>query len=347
MVGGRFAHKRGAGCEGILRCNPAGSRVAVSAAPLDLSVGWEKSQFMSETLLEQPDALRFLQSTGVALPFDGDPWGIIASGLRFSRGQVVELLEEAIGSGIVVGVWGEPNPAVDEVREALGEFAVEPAWRLDGGRIVRWKARRGDGSWLASVAAIGRSPGTGFQSLRFHKAGIPLLAGGKDPLRGSADRTYVVGQEQLHLPPLSYEEVVMADRLFAPLSLDPGLDFWGQVKGDGRYDGEQTRLLARRLVYNHVWRRFALRMDAARLGWEGCGLACWQVDELQVEEAGRALAMLQGAGDVVMRAPDEENPFNLSALVLARGAGEGLRAAEQISRQWGIGLGRWTGLEVH
>ncbi|MBI5155018.1 hypothetical protein HZA57_07255 [Candidatus Poribacteria bacterium] len=59
-----------------------------------------------------------------------------------------------------------------------------------------------------------------------------------------------------------------------------------------------------------------------------------------------ALASIRGTGDVCLREPSPDWPFNLCALFLGREPGSGCAAADQCARQWGRPLGRWTDLEI-
>lgn len=304
---------------------------------------------MIQALLEKPEILRALRSMAVAVPFERDPWGTVAQGLRMDRGALVEALSELQRTGVIHGVWGEPNPALEEAKESLVEFADDKSFQPAPGQVVRWRARKAGGGWLASVNAIGRSAGIGWEATRFAKAGLPLQGTGGTPdlLRPGADRTHLVNGERLHIPPLEYEEVQIADRLFIPITIDLASSFWSQVSAGIRYGEEETRLLARKLVYHQVWRRLAVRLNPAKLGWSGCGLACWKLAEEDLAEATAALAGIQSTGDVVSRRATTAWPYNLSAIVLARESGGGKSAAEKISAQWGRQLGCWLDLEIH
>lgn len=285
----------------------------------------------------------------VAVPFERDPWGTVAQGLRMDRDVLVAALIELQQAGVILGVWGEPNPALVEARETLVEFPDENSYQPAHGQVVRWRARKPHGGWLASITAIGRSAGTGWEATRFAKAGLPLQGTGAtaDLLRSGADRTHLVNGDRIHIPPLEYEEVQVADRVLNPIPIDPALSFWSQLSAGIPRGEEETRLLARKLVYHQVWRRLAVRLNPAKLGWSGCGLACWKLTDEELAEAATALAAIQSTGDVVVRRATAAWPYNLSAVLLARESGGGKSAAEKISAQWGKQLGCWLDLEIH
>jgi hypothetical protein len=138
----------------------------------------------------------------VAVPFERDPWGTVAQGLRMDRDVLVAALIELQQAGVILGVWGEPNPALVEARETLVEFPDENSYQPAHGQVVRWRARKPHGGWLASITAIGRSAGTGWEATRFAKAGLPLQGTGAtaDLLRSGADRTHLVNGDRIHIP---------------------------------------------------------------------------------------------------------------------------------------------------
>ena len=301
-------------------------------------------------LNSSPELLKFIRSTSVALPFDRDPWAVVAGGLRVERPLVLRYLRDLMAEGALLGVWGEPNPAIDEGQEVLMEFEEAPPDKAEGA-VVRWKARRREGGWLGSVMALVRSPGAGARARRFLKAGFALTFN-DDPgalLLPDEDRTRLLTGERFHLPPMSYEEAVFSDQLFAPVRFNPEEPLWEWIGRGSGFGEEEARLLARRLVYHQVWRRFALRYDLGRLGWKGCGLATWEFPEGEgvAQEAAKALAALRGTADVALREPREAGgPVRLMALWVGRGEGDGESAAREVARQWSRPLAGFEAVEV-
>jgi len=307
---------------------------------------------MMHALLEQPETQRLLKSVSVALPFDREPFAILAAGLRTTEDAVRGTLAALQEAGLIDGLWGEPNPGLAEAHEVLQACVTKDLNDdLAPGTVIRWQAVTGDGTTLRSVMALGAPPGPGFGSVRFAKCGFPLsfTEGEAHLLLPSSDRTYQVGSERVPFPPFAIQEAQVADRFLQPVRWDFSRPFWETFAAETGLSAEDGRLAARKAVLAHVWRRFAFRSGLLRHGWEGIGLARWDFRSSgEAQQAAEAISAIQVTGDVVVRsgASAGEGPFYLEAVFLARPAGAGERAARRIAVQWGLPLNEWRDLGV-
>ncbi len=298
-------------------------------------------------LLKQPETRRLLQSAQVALPLTEDPLGDLAAGLRMERAAAAEMLKALQREGAVAGVRGEPNPQLAEARVLQVEAAAESP---SGGHeeVIRWAGRAPDGRWWWSAMRLA-AKGTE-RPARFFKAGFLLsFEDGPERLLDAArERSLFVGEELVELPQLPGDAARLADALFQPLLFNPEVDLWEQLARKASIQAPGVRPALKHLLQTGVFRRFALALSPAALGWKGCGLASWEFAESEhamAAEAGRALAALRGTGDV-MYGHGANGPGRLQALFLAREPGAGGQAAGEIARQWGRPLAEWTPLDI-
>jgi DNA-binding Lrp family transcriptional regulator len=282
------------------------------------------------------DTSAFLRSVAVALPLTPDPWEALAMGFRVPRAEVVSRWEELAGSGVIRGIWCEPNPALRGWQSTLTSA------RPEAGEL-RWSARlRGSsGEALAAWAAPGEAPA----GTRLLKIGIPpVLAESVEELLGRSDDLTMRVEPMAPPPiPLGPSEAAVRTVLVEGLAVTAGTDLWIQIASAARVDPATASTAVRRLLMGRWIRRFAVRVGWERAGWNGIGLATWRLaDPVLALQAGEALAVLRGVGDVLVE-PDG----HLKALFVARGAGEGERAARAIAAQWpAASLEEFVPLEV-
>ncbi len=283
-----------------------------------------------------PRIPKLLKSTQAAFPLGRDPWDDLARGLFATREEVGAWVGDLQASGILLGLCAEANVQHPEVGETL-DFAnhgIEP---------LRWRAASDEGVLVSRWRL--REPGMpGWQAGKWFKIGILIDVGADpeqwDPLAASADRTML---------PESPTKWQAAEERFkaclTPLSrlhaLDVRKPFW-ETFGDG----ERMREALHQLLIQRLARRFSVRLNPMALGWKGCGLACWSLDAIDVQRAAGALAAVACTGDVAIRAPTTEWPYNLSAVILGHAPGSGKKIAAEISRRWGRDLGRWIDFEA-
>lgn len=292
------------------------------------------------------DAVRKLVRSGyTALPLERDPVGLLASAVGLDRDRCVQVLRELHDQGLLLGIRGEPNPALGSMHETLVCSAKDFPPVGESGAAIRWYGKTTDGSWCFSAMWARQPAEEGSRGHDFTKLGLPLHEG--PLLVPSADRTYLVRDEEGDLPMLADSESQLADRLFSPMLIDPEKDFWLQVGEGIELPSGAVREAVRKLLRERVWRRFSFRFDMAALGYNGCGLAFWDLEEENLSDAARALAALGGTGDVCVRQSCDPARGNLMGLFLGREAGEGENAAESVSRQWGRPLSGWIDLELH
>jgi hypothetical protein len=281
--------------------------------------------------LSDPRITKLLKSTQSAFPLGRDPWEDLARGLFATREEIGAWIAELQTSGILLGLCAEPNVQHPEIGESLdfAEHGIEPTrWAAacnEGVLVSRWRLRdRGMPGWQAE---------------KWFKIGIMVDVGTApdqwDPLAASGDRTMIpesppkwqMAEErfEVHLAPLSRLHTLDARRLF-----------WESLG-----DGDQARAALQQLLILRLARRFSVRLNPAALGWKGCGLACWSLDPTDAVRAAGALAAVVCTGDVAIRKPTTEWPYNLSAVIHGHAPGSGKKTAAEISHRWGRDLGRW------
>lgn len=278
--------------------------------------------------MEQPENLKLLRSIAVALPLSPDPVEALAAGFRVPKSAMVDRLKGLMADGIVLGVWGEPNPALQGGDSTIGAPGAT-------GR-VRWSGRLEGGEAIEAVVNMA----AGTNNANFLKAGTPpIIEQGVEALLGAdQDRTCLVEMFPTPWEPLNDVEERLVRALVRPLAFDPAEGLWEQVGAAAKAGAGESVMQIRRLVIRRYWRRIAMKVNLGRAGWNGCGLARWTMDPMTAREAGAALAALRCTGDVLVL---PESKGNLVALFMAMQADEGRRAAEAVSRQWGIAMERW------
>lgn len=289
-------------------------------------------------LREEPDCVRLLKSAQAALPMTAAFWDDLSRGLGIAPERLAHLLERLQGEGLVAGAWGEPNPASPDFRETL-HFGNAPPAQED---LVRWRSD--------AVTSILSRDNTGWPAQRWWKVGtLPdwNLGEPRQLLAASTDRTSLVPDEQPAAPsPPSAEERAVLRLLSKPLRLAPPQTPWDGLGEQAAITPEQARRAVASLILSRRWRRFALRLNLHTMGWRGCGLACWRIEDDQAPRAAQALARIRGTGDVTLRRPTADWPFNLIALLIAADDGAGEHAARLIGEQWGREPGRWLPLAL-
>ncbi len=292
-------------------------------------------------LLKQPETRRLLQSAQVALPLTEDPLGDLAAGLRMERRAMEEGLALLQREGAVTGFRGEPNPHLAGARETLVQSDAPPT--RSPGEIIRWTGQGSKDQWCRSAMRLQESPDGA--SSRFLKVGFLLSFedGPERLLDAGGERSLLTQGEPMEMPPLPGDAAKLVEALVHPVRFDPSADLWKQIAGAAEMERAGVRPAMRYLLQAGVIRRFALALSPAALDWQGCGLACWDFQEVGrhlLPDAGRALAGLRGTGDVVQRETE------LHALFLGREPGIGETAAREVARQWGRPLARWDSLQI-
>jgi DNA-binding Lrp family transcriptional regulator len=277
--------------------------------------------------VEQPENLKLLRSMAVALPLSPDPAEALAAGFRIPKSEMVSRLRGLREEGILLGVWGEPNPALADTDVRFGAPGAE-------GRF-RWRGLLDSGEHIEARLRM-----SGVNSAQFLKAGTPPITevGTEALLAGDQDRTCQIELFPMPRPMLTEAEERLAAALAEPLDFDPAVGLWEQVAASGQCSPAEVVQMVRRLVVGRYWRRIAARVNLGRAGWLGCGIARWTMDASSAQQAGLALAALRCTGDVWIEGTE------LSALFMARQSGEGRAAADEVARQWGRALARWNSL---
>lgn len=260
----------------------------------------------------------------VALPLTPDPVEALATGFRLPRRELAARLAGLREEGVLLGFWGEPNPALAGTETRFG-----------GTGVLRWAGRLESGELLESRTDLN----AGANTTVFLKAGTPpIVEEGDALLHPDQDRTCQIEQFPLPRQPLQAVEERMAAALSVPLSFDGGTDLWEQAGSAAGCTAGEAVMVIRRLVVNRHWRRLAAKLNLGRAGWLGCGVARWEMDTATARQAGAALAALRCTGDVWI----EEGA--LAGLFIARREDEGRKAAAEVARQWGRPVARWDSL---
>ncbi len=281
--------------------------------------------------------LKFLKSTQAAFPLGRDPWADLAHGLFASDSEVREWVDDLNAAGAIVGMWTEPNVRHPAISETL--CIGEPPG-------VRWSAQTGDGT-LASRWQHGAEATEGWPAERWFKIGMALdlrVPGEQsDPFSASPDRS-LIPETPNEWPRIDPEVVAELRALSQPVPLQSDIPFWSYLQSATRLPDPRASIP--RVVLSRLARRFALRLSPTALGWRGCGMACWRLADEDAPRAAAALAAITCTGDVAIRTPTADWPFNVSAVLLCHGEGSGEKNAAEISRRWGRDLGRWIGFQV-
>lgn len=266
--------------------------------------------------MEQPEIQKLLRSGAAALPLTADPWGALANGLRLTREDLGSALNQLSARGIVLGWWLEPNPA----RQDFADGTALP--------VLRWSSS----SYRAQLPASGPA--------RWFKVGLPLVLEetveallGPDP-----DRTYRVEEA---LPPPPHEpHRPLVEWLSVPRPADVFTSPWDAAGEAIGMDPADVVSVIRRLIIHRIVRRFSLRVAPAAAGWNGCGLAEWELPPEIAPQAAESLAAIRATGDVWT------SPRGVHALFLARTADLSRATAEAIATQWSRPLARWQPLAI-
>lgn len=312
---------------------------------------------------ERPLLWRLMRSGQAALPLTPAFWTELSEGLEIPAAELDEHIATLYDQGFVDGIGAEASPCGPGIGEALMPASALDAMLPSATTVIatRWRARMIDGSELLSVAVLptqGRAAtmsanAAQWPSIDWWKAGTNVDLNAIDGdvkrrdgalLAPTTDRT--MGTRPIdsgRIQPLTVGEeralLLTEVRRLLPAGGTPwDLAARGPVGGDDVRKG-LTALMVRKVV-----RRFSLRLRLHALGWRGCGMACWKLDDAEAPMAAESLAGIKGTGDVCLRKPTTAWPFNVSALVLGFDDGAGERAAANIARQWGRPLGRWVPL---
>jgi len=283
-----------------------------------------------------PRIIKLLKSTQAAFPIGRNPWDDLARGLSATREEIADWMDELNRAGAVTGAWAEPNVHHPSIGESLVSRDASNA---------RWSASTSAGditsqwSWEGEIS-------DGWPAERWFKIGIALdlraAAETADPFAPSQDRTSMP-ESPIEWPKLEVEAGMDLVALSEPTPLNPRQPVWETLVE--KTDLTDPRAAVQRVVLSRLARRFALRLSPTALGWRGCGLACWSLESSDAERAAGALAAITCTGDVAIRKPTTDWPFNLSAVILGHAPDSGKEIAAGISRKWGRDLGRWVGFQ--
>ncbi len=236
-------------------------------------------------------------------------------------------------SGLIAGFCGEPNPAHPELSEALVDSD-------DPGLVIRWR-----GKTVAS-AIVSETTGNCWRSLEWFKAGFlpDMREKNSDPFAPEQERTLLVRRDETgKVEPMTPDQ----ERVFAaasePLQFSESRTPWEIIGECANVSADVARDAIVSLVLSRRWRRFALRAGTAMPGQKRGGLACWKIGD-QVERAAAAAAGISATGDVAVRKPTDEWPFDLSVLIPPPAEGTSEKIARGIASKWGMEPGRWVSL---
>ncbi len=281
-----------------------------------------------------PVALKLIHSTQSAIPFDLPFWERLASGLFATPEKLGGLVQDLVGSGVLLGWQGELNPDLVEAREALGDGLTSP------GIHVRWSVLCGK-SPLASTMALGDVGPPGWASKRCRKCWgrlRPEMAEGLDLLAADSDRTTRAGMGDR--PRLEFAfplDARLAQALLEVRAPAIAVSPWVGLGESLGAPAEAVVAAAKRLVVSRVLRRVRFRYSARALGFAGCALAAWAVKSPgDLDGAAEGLAGLSGVADVFTREADVKTGANLTCLFLGRAKGTGADAARRVGEQWGL-----------
>ncbi|MCB2154015.1 hypothetical protein KQI84_03960 [bacterium] len=293
---------------------------------------------LHDLLEENPILIRLLRSGQAALPVTKDFWNDLAYGIGIKAGDLRSGLEDLYAAGLSAGFWGEPNPSHPNIGEALLQGDVQ-----DESLCVRYLLETEMGV-LTSVAGEQRSMDAGGSpSIRWFKTGWSpnlSLPEQENLLEAGADRSTLI-KDQPEAKAIPDEDRPVWEALKTPRRLLSATSPWEQIGDLCGIQPEEARMAIQRLTMNKFWRRFALKLNPTAMGWEGCGLACWQLRDEDASKAANAVSLIRGSGDVCLRTLSDSLPYNLMVLLIGRHADSGMLAAEEISRRWNVELGRF------
>lgn len=290
---------------------------------------------MEDSVLSDEQLHKLVRSSSVALPLLPDPMEGLAFAMRRPKEEVCSHFIRLQREGILLGIWGEPNP---ELRGSQFRFSTgEP----EVAEQNRWFGQTETGT----IQAVHDVAEGGSLVRAFFKCGLPLSE--KPALEQSHDRSFAVGDPGETFV-LTKEQGEICRWLMAPRQLDLSGDIWSQIGSRGGLSGKATNSLCKQLVAGRRLRRLAFRYDLERLGYSGCALVGWAFeDESELANAARALASIAGTGDVALTNPSSEFPANLIALFLSREKGGGATAAGRIAEQWNRPLAFLREIRLH
>jgi hypothetical protein len=223
-----------------------------------------------------PRILKFLKSTKAAFPLGRDPWADLAHGLFATETEVRTWVEELNLAGALLGTSAEPNVHHPTIRESLH---IGPA--ID----ARWTANTADGI-IASHWSSGTVADSGWQAEQWFKMGLSLdlrVPGEQsDPFAASSDRS-LMPESPAEWPSAELGADGELRALSRPIPLDPQTEFWPNLAAATKLPDPRASIP--RVVLSRLARRFALRLSPTALGWHGCGLACWKLDEKDAPRA--------------------------------------------------------------
>jgi DNA-binding Lrp family transcriptional regulator len=286
-------------------------------------------------LASRPDLVRLVKSGMSALPLRPDFWPTLAHGVGLTVDALGDALRELHDAGILAGIGGEPNPVHPDLAESL---VPSPA-----GTAVRWRPAIEADGWHSCLA---ETPLPGAVAARqWYKVGwFPNLSfpETENLLEPAVDRSLLDVEPGRLESPLPAAAPGVARLLDTPRMFLPPVPLWNQIAAllDG-ISPDDVRASVAQLVVARRWRRFAFRLDLARAGWAGCGLAGWELPPDDAPRAAQALARVAGSGDIALRSPAHGFSCTLTALLVAREPGAGHAAAERIAAQWNRPLAFW------
>lgn len=291
---------------------------------------------MTELLRESPDLVRLLKSGMSALPLREDFWGTLTYGLGCGLDELGVALRLLYESGIVHGMGGEANPVRPGMTERLDWRDGDPGQRPE----VRWRGRTESGRWIVSSLEGPGVPVAG-EAIQWLKVGyLPDLSfpDSEGLLEPGGERTLLPGQlgdAAEALPEPSGTGAIEREMLIPRRPLPPEPVWRSLTEDANNLDADRVRQSIGFLLMVRRWRRFAFRLNLTAMGWRGCAVAGWAIEDGEAPRAAGALARARGTGDVAVRQPVEPGAASVTALLIGREPGAGLAAARCVEEQWG------------
>lgn len=288
---------------------------------------------------------KLLRSAQCAFPVQQDPWQDLATGVRSSREELIELMGRLFAEKILLGIALEADvahPAFQEWILPSGEAHEQtllPRWRLSP------VAANGNALAFESVTQL-KAQGAAPQYLEYAWPAVQWLKVGTffDPAPASENaQREEMTERSFFVQPRAYETLQPFDEdqagilrlLNSPFIPNLEEPFWKAV---GQRINIPTLAVAReevgKILLSKRVRRFHAVVNPEALGYTACALVAWQLDDASAPRAGAALAKLRASADVCLRKPTQKFPFTLSALLFGTDEKDLATTVDWIESKW-------------
>jgi DNA-binding Lrp family transcriptional regulator len=240
------------------------------------------------------------------LPLVANPFSALAGELGLDEDQVLELIAAMKRKGLVRQI----GPVMDarrlgyqstlvaaiinapHLQKAEGVLSEHPRvshayLRDDTVNLWFTLSSRGDLDIGEDVRSIGETTGAdhifSLPALKLFKIGAFFGTDG-----GGEDATVMAGREMPQRVELSDEQRRAVNAFQCDLPLEPSP--FGAMSRDAEMSVDEFLSNCQSLIDCGVIRRFGASVNHRRAGYEGNGMACWDVPEESVESVGRSLA---------------------------------------------------------